>query len=278
MTARMCKADMANSLFEDAASEKEKERFKRVSEEVINKAVLRDGGIGTLSEKTTHAVLKEFFMQGEEGADAEVPLEGYVADIYGEKCGVIEIQTRNFGKMKAKLSAFLQKYKVTIVYPIAHHTQLRYIEPETGRVTEGKRSNYVGCVYELFGELCHIIPFLGNENLSFKVALLEEEEFRMADGFGKNKHRRATKCDKLPQALYKLVEIKNTKDFMKFIPDMLVEPFSVKELAEAAYINRYYAQTVIQLLYDMGVVDFTEKRGREYLYVRVRGKSTFSKP
>ena len=49
----------------------------------------------------------------------------YVADIYkdGE---IIEIQTRQFNRMRGKLQAFLPLYPVTIVYPIpVSYTHLR---------------------------------------------------------------------------------------------------------------------------------------------------------
>ena len=47
-------------------------------------------GIGTLAEKTVHAILKNYYEPREE--KQEVPLAGYVADIFtGQE--VIEIQT-----------------------------------------------------------------------------------------------------------------------------------------------------------------------------------------
>ena len=39
-------------------------------------------GIGTLSEKTVHAVLKNYLQPDED--HHEIPIEGYVADIYND--------------------------------------------------------------------------------------------------------------------------------------------------------------------------------------------------
>ena len=61
-------------------------------------------GIGTLSEKTVHAILKNYYEPDED--HQEIPIENYVADIYtdGE---IIEIQTAQFNRMREKLHAFL---------------------------------------------------------------------------------------------------------------------------------------------------------------------------
>ena len=50
-------------------------------------------GIGTLSEKTLHSVLKNYFEPFSE--NHEIKIGNYVADIVGEN-GIIEIQTRQF--------------------------------------------------------------------------------------------------------------------------------------------------------------------------------------
>ena len=60
-------------------------------------------GIGTLSEKTVHAVLKNYYAPDPDMH--EIPIENYVADIYTGK-EIIEIQTRSFDKMRKKLDTF----------------------------------------------------------------------------------------------------------------------------------------------------------------------------
>lgn len=82
-------------------------------------------GIGTLSEKTVHAILKNYYEPDEDRQ--EIPIENYVADIFagGE---IIEIQTRQFDKLRGKLSAFLPLYPVTIVYPIPREKWIIWID------------------------------------------------------------------------------------------------------------------------------------------------------
>ena len=89
----------------------ENERFNAAKEKIIGKKH-NDKGIGTLSEKTVHGVLKHFFEPDEDCH--EVALNGYFADIYNDS-GVIEIQTRQFNKLREKLAVFLNYYPVTVV-------------------------------------------------------------------------------------------------------------------------------------------------------------------
>ena len=72
-------------------------------------------GIGTLSEKTVHAVMKNYYAPDTDMH--EIPIENFVADIFtGQE--IIEIQTRAFNKMRLKLDAFLPLYPF-IQFPIS---------------------------------------------------------------------------------------------------------------------------------------------------------------
>ena len=63
-------------------------RFTAAKERIIGKNRERNG-IGTLSEKTVHAVLKNYYAPDE--TQHEIPVEGCVADIFNGK-EIIEIQ------------------------------------------------------------------------------------------------------------------------------------------------------------------------------------------
>ena len=95
-------------------------RFEAAREKVIGGGKVQQG-IGTLSEKTVHAVLKNYYAPDTDMH--EIPIENFVADIYtGSE--IVEIQTRSFNAMRRKLDAFLPLYPVTIVYPIPHEKWL----------------------------------------------------------------------------------------------------------------------------------------------------------
>ena len=74
--------------------EREQTRFEEAKEKIIGVDRQRLG-IGTLSEKTVHAIFKEFYEPDED--KQEITNENFGEDIYngGE---IIEIQNRQFNK------------------------------------------------------------------------------------------------------------------------------------------------------------------------------------
>ena len=82
-----------------------------------------DGGIGTLSEKTLHSVLKYYIEPCDDFH--EVAYCSFVADIMRDGC-ITEIQTRAFDRLRKKLAAFLPNCPVTVVFPIAEN-RLRFV-------------------------------------------------------------------------------------------------------------------------------------------------------
>ena len=107
-------------------------------------------GIGTLSEKTIHAILKNYYQPDED--KQEMPIENFVADIYSDG-EIIEIQTRQFNRMRDKLKAFLPLYPVTIVYPIPREKWLVWIDEESGELSKKRKSPVKGNPYMAFPEL-----------------------------------------------------------------------------------------------------------------------------
>lgn len=92
----------------------DKDLFLRICDDVIGQCQGMNG-IGTLAEKTVHSVLKSYYSP--DTLNHEVKIGGFVADIYtGNE--ILEIQTRNFDKLRRKLTAYLEISPVTIVsYP-----------------------------------------------------------------------------------------------------------------------------------------------------------------
>ena len=114
----------------------QRERFEYALDQVVGKTHIRDG-IGTLSEKTVHAVLKYYYEQDQ--SHHEIILEKSVADIFtGSE--VIEIQTRALYRLKPKLEKFLPLYPVTVVYPISYDKWVCWINEETGEITQKRKS------------------------------------------------------------------------------------------------------------------------------------------
>lgn len=220
-------------------------------------------GIGTLSEKTVHAVLKNYYAPDTDMH--EIPIENFVADIYtGQE--IIEIQTRAFNKMRRKLDAFLPVYPVTIVYPIPHIKWLSWIDEETGETSPKRKSPKTGNAYMAFIELYKIRSYLSNPNLHLKVALIDMEEYRLLNGWSRDKKKGSERYDRIPVKFAEEVCIDRREDYMQFVPYDLPETFTTKDFAKHAKIQLWLAQTVLLILTDLEIVVRVGKQGHSYLY------------
>ncbi len=240
----------------------DKNNFEKAKKKVIGMERQRLG-IGTLSEKTVHAILKNYYEPDED--KQEIPIENYVADIYtdGE---IIEIQTRQFHKMRNKLTTFLPLYPVTIVYPIPHEKWLIWIDEESGELSKKRKSPAKGNPYLAFIELYKIKMFLKDSNLRLKFVLIDMEEYRLLNGWSKDKKKGSSRYDRIPTELVEEIEINCIQDYMQFVPYDMPEQFTTKDFAKAAHIPVRLSQTVLHILYYVGIVDRVGKKGNLYFY------------
>lgn len=220
-------------------------------------------GIGTLSEKSVHAILKNYYEPEED--HQEIPIENFVADIYhdGE---IIEIQTRQFNKMRDKLSCFLPLYPVTIVYPVPREKYLIWIDEESGECSAPRKSPAKGSRYTVFPELYKIKNFLKDPNLRLRLVLMDMEEYRLLNGWSRDKKKGSTRYDRIPTELIEEVEINRREDYMQFVPYELEGEFTVKDFGKAAHIPARLAGIVVNILSYMGTLQKTGQKGKAYLY------------
>lgn len=242
----------------------DKQLFDQVCDEVIGQQQGQNG-IGTLGEKTVHSVLKSYLSPDRQ--NHEIKVGRYVADIYtGSE--IIEIQTRNFDKLRKKLTAFLDLAAVTIVYPIPNIKWIRWVNPQTGEISPPRKSPKVGAPYAIFPELYKIKNFLIHPNLSIKIILMNLEEYRLLDGWSEDKKKGCTRCDRIPTELIDELEIKAPSDYQLFVPDTLDHNFTSKDYKKASGLPMYQAQMALNILYYVGVVDRVGKKGNSHLYER----------
>lgn len=237
-------------------------RFEAAKNQIVGVERTRQG-IGTLSEKTVHAILKLYYAPDTDMH--EIPIENYVADIYtGSE--ILEIQTRQFNKMRDKLTAFLKLYPVTIVYPIPRQKWLIWIDEESGELSKPHKSPAKGNAYQAFIELYKIKMFLNDPNLRLKLVLLDMEEYRLLNGWSRDKKKGSHRYDRIPKQLVEEVCVDSPKDYMQFVPYDLEEPFTSEQFAKAAHIRRPLAQTVLNILTHVGCVEHVGKKGNSILY------------
>ena len=241
----------------------DKRSFLRAQAAVLGEGIEREG-IGTLSERALHRILKLAFEPNE--AYHEKKVLGSVADIQNES-GIIEIQTRAFEKMRPKLARFLPHHRVTLVYPIARHKRLHWIDPETKEISPPRKSPKLGKPSEAFFELYKIRAYLGHENLSIHLVFLDMEEYRYQNGYGKEKKRGAPRIERIPTAFVEEVVLSSREDYRIFLPESLSAEFTVKQYAKAIGQKPRYAYLGLRILKDcFGLVSHVRTDGREYVY------------
>lgn len=240
----------------------DKKAFEEAKKKIIGVDRQRIG-IGTLSEKTVHAILKNYYEPDED--HQEIPIENYVADIYRDE-EIIEIQTRQFNRMRDKLNTFLSLYPVTIIYPIPRQKWLIWIDEESGELSQKRKSPSRGTPYIAFEELYKIKMYLKDPNLRIKLVMMDIEEYKMLNGWSKDKKKGSTRYDRIPLEIVEEIDIKCREDYMQLVPYELPAEFTSKEFASSAHINISLAQTALNILYHVGILTRIGKRGNQYLY------------
>ncbi|HKM32595.1 MAG TPA: hypothetical protein VJX95_03410 [Oscillospiraceae bacterium] len=220
-------------------------------------------GIGTLGEKSLHAILKYYFEPYEQSHETKIG--GFVADIVGEN-GIIEIQTRAFDKLRRKLDAFLEVARVTVVYPIPSTKWLIWIDEETGEATTRRKSPKKGKPYAIFPELYKIKQQLAHPNLRICITMLDIEEYRYLNGWSKDKKKGSSRCDRIPVGIVEELYIEGAYDYAALIPSTLPQSFTTKDFAKHAGISQPLSQVTLNIMNYMGAVKRNGKQGNAFLY------------
>lgn len=239
------------------------ERFE-IAKKKVTEGERERNSIGLLAEKTVHAVLKNYYEPDEDCQ--EIPVEGMVADIYREG-NIIEIQTAQFNKLREKLARFLPYYDVTVVYPIPRQKWLIWVDEETGQCMPRRKSPAKGTPYRIFPELYKIKTYLKNEHLHFRIAMLDMEEYRILNGWSADKKKGSTRYDRIPITFSEEYLIERKEDYIQFLPIELPEMFTTSDLAKAAAIPVGLARVTMNILFHVGIVKKTGKKGRAILYM-----------
>ena len=237
-------------------------RFEQAKEKIIGKDRQRLQ-IGTLSEKTVHAVVKNYYEPDED--KQEIPIEGMYADIFTGK-EIIEIQTRSFDQVRKKLDRFLAYYPVTVVLPIPAVKWLIWIDEETGELTDKRRSPKKGNPYKAFKELYKIKQYLKKDGLTIKLLFLDMEEYRLLNGWSKDKKKGSCRYDRIPVSLVNEITLSCPQDYMQLLPNDLPDTFTCAEFAKLVKIPSKQANLVLNILFYLEVVERIGKKGNAYIY------------
>lgn len=238
-----------------------KEKFQNI----INnyKEIIDVESVGTLKEKTLHKIVKNYLE--EDINNQEVKVGPYFVDIFKDG-KIIEIQTRQFNTLRKKLEFLLKDYDVTICYPTFYNKTIKWINEDTHILEDTRKSPKKGSIYDAFFELYKIKQLLLNPRLKLKILLIDLEEYRLLNGWSKDKKRGSYRHDQIPVDLIDEVDILELKDYKKFIPNNLETQFTSKDYAKATKLRLKRAQIALNVLRYLDIIELVGKDSRLNLY------------
>ncbi len=242
---------------------------KKIFEDCCSSALVgthEQRGIGTLGERTLHVILKHFFEP--DTAFHEQKIGRYVADICtGDE--IIEIQTRAFGNLRGKLQAFTPLCKVNVVYPIANVKQITWLDPDSGELSERRKSPKHGKPWDFLFELYALRPIMPLSNVTFTLVFCNIEEFRLKNGYGSDKKRGSQRYERIPTELCDIIVLSEPRDYLRLIPEVS-DNFTVADFAKAAKMTRGTAGKAVRTLESLNVIEMVGKCGKAFVYQRIK--------
>ena len=239
------------------------ERFARLCLEAATHG-RTDGanGFGTLAEKRLHAVIKKYLCEDEACHEVGVAGTRFVSDI---RIGndVIEVQTGSFFPMKKKIAHYLEKtdLTVTVVHPIAVTRWMSWVDPETTEISPRKKVRGEA-PSELLPELYYLSEHLGNPRLHFRLLLLEVQDFRVLNGWSKDRKKGSCRYERMPLALVGEQSFGTPLDFSVFLPEALPDHFTVKDFSTHSKLRGRKSYSAVRALASLGLIEQAEPIGR----------------
>lgn len=220
-------------------------------------------GIGTLGEKTLHAVLKHFYQP--DPAYHEQKIGSYFADIAKEG-EIIEIQTRELSRLKTKLKAFLEEgYAITVVHPVPRSRKIYWIDKD-GTLSDGRKSPKIGKPHHALPELSGLGDLLFHPHLMVILIFLDVEDYRNLDGWSKDKKKGSSRFERMPIAYVEERTIAVPTDLVALLPPKLPHRFTAAEFNKAGGYQGRRAYYALKLLENAGVISRIGKEGRKFIY------------
>ena len=129
-----------------------------------------------------------------------------------------------------------------------------------------------GNPYVAFKELYRIKNFLLDENLHLKFVFINMEEYRLLNGWSRDRKKGSSRFDRIPLELVEIMDIDCPRDYLQLVPYGIPEPFTVKEFAKEVHSPGEpgaggFADPGLR-----GVVERVGKKGNAYLYKVLEGE------
>ena len=221
-------------------------------------------GIGRLSEKTMHRMLKLYYEPNE--SCHEIECFGSVADVKNEN-GIIEIQRASLAYLIPKLESFLPHSPVTVVHPIVAKKRVKHLNTETGEITSSGRTVKGKTPFDSAFEIYKIRRFIGNEGFTLILLLLDCDEYKIPNPKARRGRGGEARLESIPTDLIAEYILCEPTDYLALLPNELADGFTADEFKKSVKSRSRYAYYYLRLLVDLGLMT-REKQGAKYLYSR----------
>ena|SRR5215471_1411366 len=222
--------------------------------------------IGLVNEKSLHSALKQWYARP--GDRLESPLDGYIVDILRGN-HVIEIQTRSFASIKRKVRDLTCRYRVTLIYPVAHERWILEVPRTLSGAIVRRKSPKRQAVNQLFEELVSFPDLLKCPNFSIEVVSLQEEQLRYYDTPRPGKKRTWRIVERKLLRVLERYLFDAPSDLWQLIPSSLPDPFETSQLASVVGRPRWFAQKIAYCLRHCGATRAIGKQGNSVVYSRL---------
>ena len=224
--------------------------------------------IGVYGEKLLHAALKFYYQPNPDYHELSLGTmvaDACVMDENGEAESV-EIQTGSFLPLRKKL----QKYKeagerVRVVMPLAAQKRVIWVSPEDGSLGKPNKSPKKGRLTDALKELYFIRDFLGEDFLTLDILLINMDEYRRKDGWGKDGKRGSHRAERYPCELVESYTFRALPDYRAFLPTSLGARFDAAAFARETRLTPRRANSALHVLMAIGLLA-REAEGRKYVY------------
>lgn len=234
-------------------------------ENVRSSPVQGYAGVGTLSEKRLHAILKHFLCEDEDYHEVGVLDTNFVADV---RLGntVYEVQTSSLLPLKPKLEHYLSNtaFDVVVVHPMTYGGKITRIDPASGEILSSRKSPIYETPLSFLAELYPLRDLLQNPRLSFYLLFMEMEDFRLPHKRGKRE-----KIEKIPLSLLGELTLSCKEDYAALLPASLPQAFSAKDFSKAAHLYGLATYSALHTLAAAGALKEEKEKGKPFLFTRI---------
>ena len=216
-----------------------------------------------MTEYSLHSQVKAWYSIFGDEIEVKVD-EGYIIDII-RKNMLIEIQTRNFSSIKKKLIKLLKNNRVRLVYPISKIKWLVYVN-NNGELIRKRKSPKTGKIVDLFYELVFLSELAKDENFSFEILLIEEEEERCNDGRGSWRRRGISIKNRKLLRVFENVVFADIQSYHRFLPFKRNEIFTNRLLSNKLGVSLRLARKISYCLRKMELIELYCRKKKKYLF------------